>query len=71
MRILVVLGALLIVAGGYVFINGGSFSSRRDVLRMGDVSVTAEQKRPIQPWIAVVAVVAGVALVGVGLRRTR
>jgi hypothetical protein len=71
MRAFVVVGALLIAAGGYVLLNGGSFTTRRDLLRVGDVAVSANQERPIQPWIAGLAIVAGLALVGTGLRSKR
>jgi hypothetical protein len=71
MRVLVVVGVLLIAAGGYVFLNGGSFTSRRDLLRVGDVAISAKEQRPIEPWIAGVAIVAGVVMVGVGLKRAR
>lgn len=71
MRAFVVVGALLIAVGGYVLLNGGSFTTRRDLLRVGDVAVSANQERPIQPWIAGLAIVAGLALVGTGLRSKR
>jgi len=53
----------------FVLVRGGSFTSRREVLKVGDVSVTAEEKRPIEAWIAGLAVVGGVVLVVAEARR--
>ncbi len=69
MRLPLIAGILLVLAGGFVLVNGGSFTTRRDVLKLGDVKVSAEEQHPIQPWIAGAAIVAGVALVAAGARR--
>lgn len=69
MRISLIIGILLILAGGFVLINGGSITTQRDVLKLGDVKVSAEEQHPIQPWIAGTAIVAGVVLVIAGARR--
>ncbi len=69
MRLSPIAGILLVLAGGFVLINGGSFTTRRDVLKVGDMKVSAEEQHPIQPWIAGTAIVAGVALVAAGARR--
>ncbi len=69
MRIPLIAGILLILAGAFVLLNGGSFTTRRDVLKLGDLKVSAEEQHPIRPWIAGVAIVAGVALVATGARR--
>ena len=69
MKIPVVLGVVLIAAGAFLVFRGGSFTSRRDVLDVGGLTVTAEEKRPISPWIGAVVLIGGVALVIVGARR--
>jgi hypothetical protein len=69
MKITVVLGVVLIAAGAFLVFRGGSFTSRRDVLDVGGLTVTAEEKRPISPWIGAVVLIGGVALVMVGARR--
>jgi hypothetical protein len=71
MRMSTIAGAVLIVAGAFIFVRGGSFTSRRDVVSVGGLTVAAEEQRPVRPWIAGVAVIAGVALVVVGLGRKR
>ena len=69
MRIATVAGIVLLVAGAFFFLFGGSFTSRRDVLEIGGLKVTAEEQHPIGPWIAGVAFLAGVALVFTEVRR--
>jgi drug/metabolite transporter (DMT)-like permease len=69
MRGSVMLGIALIVVGVVVYLRGGSFTTRREVLKVGDVSVSAEERSPIAPWAAGLAVLAGIALVASGTRR--
>jgi hypothetical protein len=69
MRGPVMVGIALIVVGAAVFLRGLSFPTQRSILKIGDVSVTAEEQNPIAPWAAGVAVLAGLALVTTGARR--
>ena len=69
MRLSTISGAALIIAGAFVFIRGGGFTSRRDVVSVGGVTVATEEQRPIRPWMAGIAVMAGVAVIVVGLRQ--
>jgi len=62
-------GLALIVIGAAVYFRGLSVTTKRDVLKIGDVSVSAEEKRPIAPWVAGLAVLAGIALMTTGVRR--
>jgi hypothetical protein len=69
MRVMLLAGLALVIAGSVLLYRGGTFTSRRDVLKVGDLKVTAEEQHPIQPWIAGAVVVAGVALIVSGARR--
>ena len=69
MRPLTIAGIILIAFGAFVLVRGASFTSRRDVLKVGDVKVTADEQRSIPPWAGWLAVVAGGALAVAGLRR--
>ena len=69
MRGTTMVGLALIVVGAAVYLRGGSFTTRREVLKVGDVSVSAEERSPIAPWGAALAVLAGLALVTTGKRR--
>ena len=69
MRLSLIAGVLLIIAGSFVLYNGGSFSTQKEVLKLGDLKVTAEEEHPIAPWVAGAAIVAGLALVVTGARK--
>jgi hypothetical protein len=69
MRTSMIAGLALIVIGGFVLVRGGSFSSRRDMMKVGDMTISAVERRPIEPWIAGLAVIGGIALVAAGARR--
>jgi hypothetical protein len=69
MRPLGWLGLVLILLGGYVLVRGLSYTSKRDVLKMGSLEATVEEQHTIPTWVGGVAAVAGVALVFAGVRR--
>lgn len=69
MRPLTIAGIILIAFGAFVLVRGASFTSRRDVLKVGDVKVTADEQRSIPPWAGWVAIVAGGAFAVAGVRR--
>jgi len=62
-------GLALIVIGAAIYLRGLGFTSKREVLKIGDVSVSAEEQSPIAPWVAGLAVLAGIALMTTGARR--
>ncbi len=64
-----VLGLVLIVISAIVLVTGGSFTSKHDLLKVGDLKVTANEQRAIPPWVPVLGVVAGIALIASGSRR--
>ena len=51
MRPLSLAGIALICVGAFLLIRGGSFTTRRDVLKVGDVKLTADEKQTIPPWV--------------------
>jgi hypothetical protein len=63
------LGIALIIAGSFLVFRGGSFTSRENVLEVGGLTVSAEERRPISPWIGAVVLIGGIALVINGVRR--
>ena len=71
MRPSVIAGILLIVVGAFLFYRGGSFSTREDVVKVGDLKVSTEERHTIEPWVAGAAVVGGVALLLVGATRRK
>ena len=66
---MILVGVLLLVGGGYVLLEGGHITTQRQVFDVGGVKLSAEQKRPIKPWVAGIALIAGTAFVLVGFTR--
>ena len=67
MRGSVLLGTALIVIGGTILLRG--LSAPKTILKLGDVSVSAEERSPTIPWIIGLSILAGVVLVTTGTRR--
>ena len=69
MRPISLLGMVLLVLGAFIVARGLTYSSREEVLRVGDVKASVESKRAVPTWAGGVAIVAGIALVVAGMRR--
>jgi len=65
----IVIGAVLIVVGGWVLFGGLSFNKDETVLQIGGLKAEVQRKEPVPQWAGIAAVVAGLVLVGVGLKR--
>jgi uncharacterized membrane protein len=68
MRPLVILGIVLILCGLFVTFRGVSYTSQRQVMKLGDLEATVEEKHTIPTWLGVVAIVGGIVLLGAGQR---
>jgi drug/metabolite transporter (DMT)-like permease len=64
-----IIGVLLAVLGVFVLMRGGGFTTRKDVVKVGDVKLTAPEEHSVPPWTGAVALVAGVAMIAAGFRR--
>lgn len=69
MRPAAIAGLLLIVLGVFALFMGGTFTSQEEVLSVGDLSITAEEKHRVPTWAGAGALVAGVLLVATNLRK--
>lgn len=69
MRAFVLIGVVMIAVGGYLFYNGGTFTTRKQVLEVGSVKVTAREEHQAPKWIAAVIAVVGLGLVIGGAAR--
>lgn len=69
MRIYILVGVVLIVAGALVLLLGGTFTSQSEVMQVGGMTVSAEEQHIVPSWLAGVVILAGVVLVGVGVGR--
>jgi len=62
-------GVLLLLFGGFVVFRGLTYQSRSNEVRIGDVRITAEERRTIPTWVGVAALVGGLVLISAGARR--
>jgi hypothetical protein len=69
MRPQALIGVILIVIGAFVVFRGVSYKSRDEVLKVGDVKASVEQKRAVPTWAGGVAIVAGLVLLAGGMKR--
>jgi hypothetical protein len=71
MRPLSIVGIVVMALGAFLVFRGATYSSREDVVRIGDFKVTAEERRPVPAWVGGVVIVVGLGLVlaGRGARR--
>lgn len=63
------LGAVLILAGGYILAKGLSYTSKEHVLDIGDVHITADERQPVPTWAGGLVAIAGLVLVVSGSSR--
>jgi drug/metabolite transporter (DMT)-like permease len=68
MRVATLVGIVLILIGGYFLFTGGSITTKREVVDVGPLEVSAEEQHPVRPWAAGLALLGGVALVVAGVR---
>jgi hypothetical protein len=62
-------GIVLLVLGAFIVFRGASYKSRDEVLRVGDLKASVEEKHAIPTWVGGVAIVAGLVLLAGGMKR--
>jgi hypothetical protein len=69
MRPQALIGIILLIIGVVVVFRGVSYKSRDEVLRVGDVKASVEERRAIPTWAGGVAIAAGIVLLVGGMKR--
>jgi hypothetical protein len=69
MRPLALVGIVLAIVGAFILFRGLSYNSKDEVLRVGDLKASVEQKHAVPTWAGGLALVAGVVLIGAGMKR--
>lgn len=69
MRPQALIGIVLLVLGAFVIFRGMSYSSKDEVLKVGDVKASVESKKAVPTWAGGVAIVAGIVLLASGMKR--
>ena len=71
MKPAVIAGIAIAALGAYVLVKGLSYGSQSNVLKVGDLQVSAEEHRMVPPWVGGVALVGGLLLIGAGVGKRR
>ncbi len=66
MRASLMVGILLLLAGGFVLVRGFSVTTDRKVFDVGPLEASVEEKRAVPTWLGGVAVAAGLVLIIAG-----
>ncbi|MFN0181636.1 MAG: hypothetical protein ACKVZ0_22740 [Gemmatimonadales bacterium] len=69
MRPRLIAGVIVLALGIVLLVRGGTFTSRQDVLKVGDIKVTADQRQSIPPWVGGLVVAVGAAILLMGARK--
>ena len=69
MRPLTLVGILLVALGAFILFRGMSYKSKDEVLRVGDLKASVEEKHAVPAWAGGLAIVAGVVLIAGGMKR--
>ncbi len=64
-------GLVVLGVGAFLLFIGGSFTSRSEMVRVGDFKVTATEHRAIPPWIGGVVMAAGALLLITGVAKRK
>jgi hypothetical protein len=71
MKPMVIAGIVIAGLGAFVLLRGLTYTSQSNVLKVGDLQVTAEEHRTIPPWVGGVGIVGGLILIGAGVGKRR
>ena len=71
MKPAILAGIVLVALGGFIVFKGLSYGSQRDVMRVGDLQIYAEERQMVPTWVGGVAIVGGLLLAGTGALKRR
>ena len=69
MRPISIVGILLVLLGAFILFRGLSYKSKDEVLRVGDLKASVEEKHAVPTWVGGIAIVAGVVMLAGGMKR--
>jgi hypothetical protein len=69
MRPLSLIGVLLLAVGAFILFRGLTYKSKDEVLKVGDLKASVEQKHAVPTWVGGAAIVGGIVLLAAGMRR--
>jgi hypothetical protein len=69
MRPISIVGLLLVILGAFILYRGLSYKSKNEVLRVGDLKASVEERHAVPAWVGGLAIVAGVVMLAGGMKR--
>jgi hypothetical protein len=69
MRPQALVGIILLVIGAFILFRGMSYKSKDEVLKVGDLKASVEQRHAVPTWAGGIALVAGIVLLAGGMKR--
>ncbi len=66
MRLVLVLGILLALAGAYILVRGFSVTRETASVDLGPLDASIQERRSVPPWVGGVAVAAGLVMIVAG-----
>jgi hypothetical protein len=69
MRPQALVGIILVVIGAFILFRGMTYKSKDEVLKVGDLKASVEQRHAVPTWAGGVALVAGIVLLAGGMKR--
>ena len=69
MRAVLIAGAVLVAAGLFLLIKGGSYTREESVFKLGELEARVQRKHSIPEWVGGLGLGAGLVLVVVGLKK--
>jgi hypothetical protein len=69
MRPSFVVGVVLLVLGAFVLFRGLSYTSKRDVVKVGDLKASVDEQHTVPAWVGGLALAAGLGLIVVGVSK--
>jgi uncharacterized membrane protein len=69
MRLYQIVGVVLILAGIFVLWKRPTYTTRQDVVEIGEFKASVDQKESLPPWVGAAGIGAGVVLLLLSSRR--
>ena len=71
MRVATIVGIVLILVGGFILVNGFSYTSERSTVQLGPIHASVEEKKALPEWVGGALLIGGIVLLIVGFRGRR
>lgn len=71
MKPLLFIGIIVAVLGAFVLVRGATYSRNRTVVSIGDMHVSASERRSIPIWVGVAALAGGLVMIGTSVTRQK